>query len=298
MSTTTDVYGGPPQGPRRGAPDSSGDAPLAPPEPQASHALRNALRADLGPIRPVSFGSLIRVEFRKMFNTAAARWYSIAIGLILALIIVAMFFSGGGAHGFALYFNVNVQTLGYLLPILGILAVTSEWSQRTAMTTFSLEPRRGRVVAAKTVVTLALSAVIFGVAIGLGALGNLASIVLRDAPSDWTMSGTFLGSVAIWLALTVLMGLGFALLIQNTPGAIVAFLLLPIASVMIFEIVTGLHDIRDWVDISFAFAPMLEGDGLAGLTGEDWAKVGTASAIWVGLPLLLGTWRTLRREVK
>jgi ABC-2 type transport system permease protein len=30
-----------------------------------------------------------------------------------------------------------------------MLAMTAEWSQRTAMTTFTQEPRRGRVLAAK-----------------------------------------------------------------------------------------------------------------------------------------------------
>ena len=32
---------------------------------------------------------------------------------------------------------------GFLLPVLGIMLVTSEWSQRTAMVTFTLEPHRG-----------------------------------------------------------------------------------------------------------------------------------------------------------
>ncbi len=36
-----------------------------------------------------------------------------------------------------------------LLPVLGIMLVTSEWGQRTAMVTFALEPRRRRVVWAK-----------------------------------------------------------------------------------------------------------------------------------------------------
>ena len=42
--------------------------------------------------------------------------------------------------------------MGILLPVLGILLVTSEWSQRTAMVTFTLEPSRSRVIAAKFVV--------------------------------------------------------------------------------------------------------------------------------------------------
>ncbi len=33
--------------------------------------------------------------------------------------------------------------------MLGILTVTGEWSHRTALTTFTLEPRRSRVLLAK-----------------------------------------------------------------------------------------------------------------------------------------------------
>ena len=36
-----------------------------------------------------------------------------------------------------------------LLPIIGILLVSSEWSQRTALITFTLVPKRMRVMSAK-----------------------------------------------------------------------------------------------------------------------------------------------------
>ena len=43
-----------------------------------------------------------------------------------------------------------------LLPILGIMAATAEWTQRTGLVTFTLEPRRGRVVLAKALAALVL----------------------------------------------------------------------------------------------------------------------------------------------
>ena len=52
-----------------------------------------------------------------------------------------------------------------LLPVLGIMSVTSEWSQRTAMVTFTLEPSRSRFLAAKYVGTLIIAFV--AVVIGL-----------------------------------------------------------------------------------------------------------------------------------
>ena len=46
--------------------------------------------------------------------------------------------------------------LGYFLPILIIMLVTSEASQRNGLVTFTLEPRRSRVVVAKFIAGVAL----------------------------------------------------------------------------------------------------------------------------------------------
>ena len=48
--------------------------------------------------------------------------------------------------------------LSRLLPIAVMVTMTAEWSQRTALTTFTLEPRRGRVLAAKVLASLAMLA--------------------------------------------------------------------------------------------------------------------------------------------
>ena len=58
------------------------------------------------------------------------------------------------------------QAAGIILPVLAILLVTGEWSQRTALTTFTMEPRRERVVLAK--LAAALIAGVTAVIISLG----------------------------------------------------------------------------------------------------------------------------------
>ena len=59
-----------------------------------------------------------------------------------------------------------------LLPIVGILLVTSEWSQRTAQVTFTLVPRRGRVLAAKVSASVVLALVAFALALVLAVAGH------------------------------------------------------------------------------------------------------------------------------
>src|SRR5207344_2799662 len=80
-----------------------------------------------------------------------------------------------------------------LLPVLGIMLVTSEWSQRTAMTTFALEPRRMRIVLAKMLAGVALTAFVIVFSLIFGAICNVVLDLLRDASADWTFgwSGFF-----------------------------------------------------------------------------------------------------------
>ena len=103
----------------------------------------------LGPIdRPIPIETLIAVELRKTFNTRAGRWLAGTIVGGAALVMLVMIVVGlVQDRTFALVDMVqfaNFVPMGLLLPVLGVLAVTGEWSQRTNVVTFTLEPRRGR----------------------------------------------------------------------------------------------------------------------------------------------------------
>ncbi len=53
-----------------------------------------------------------------------------------------------------------------ILPVVGIMAMTSEWTQRTALTTFTLSPRRIPVLFAKLVAAIALATAVVAVVVG------------------------------------------------------------------------------------------------------------------------------------
>ena len=64
--------------------------------------------------------------------------------------------------------------MALLLPVMAILSVTSEWSQRSGLTTFTLVPHRGRVIWAKMVVSIvARRRLDRRGALAIGALGNI-----------------------------------------------------------------------------------------------------------------------------
>ena len=65
-----------------------------------------------------------------------------------------------------------------ILPIVAILSVTSEWSQRTGLTTFTFEPGRGRVIAAKALCSVGVGVVSIALAAAIGAVGNVVGTAI------------------------------------------------------------------------------------------------------------------------
>ncbi|WP_406831494.1 ABC transporter permease [Pedococcus sp. KACC 23699] len=247
------------------------------------------------PTTAVPFARLVLVELRKQLDTRAGRWLLVTIGLVVAVIVTIMLFVGGGAHGYEGYFGATSLPLMLLVPIVGILAATAEWSQRTGLTTFALEPRRHRVVLAKVVASLGAAAASFVTALGLAAVANLIAVQVRGADSPWQLSAGMLWGVALVLVLSLAQGVGFGLSLLNTPAAIVAYLVLPTVWSIVTGLVEQMRTVGQWLDIGSATEPLLEG---AAMQARDWAQVGTSSLLWVVLPLAIGLWRVRRSEVK
>ena len=117
---------------------------------------------------------LVRVELRKSFDTSSGRW-------LLASLGVAAFLTTGAIIAWApssqLAYSEFTLAIGVpmtiILPIIAVLSVTSEWSQRSGMATFTLVPQRGRVVLAKAVAAVLVTIPATAVAFSVGALGNL-----------------------------------------------------------------------------------------------------------------------------
>ena len=93
------------------------------------------------PARKIPTSRVISVELRKMFDTRAGFWLmaSIVIAAVGATTAVILF-----APDDELTYNSFAAAIGFpmtvILPMIAILAVTGEWSQRTGLTTFTLVP--------------------------------------------------------------------------------------------------------------------------------------------------------------
>ncbi|RYC14789.1 ABC transporter permease [Nocardioides zhouii] len=267
MSTTT-TYAGTP---------AVGGSPTAPtPQPLAG--------------RPgVPFGRTLQAELRKMVDTRAGRWMVIVMAAATVVVLAAFIIWGPAEEAtFASLVQLSTVPLAMLLPILGIMATTAEWSQRTGLVTFTLEPRRGRVVLAKALAALLLALALLVVAFAAAAAAT------PFGTGEWDLSAAAAGGVVLALMIFVLQGVAFGLLFLNTPVAIVTVLVLPTVWSIATSIIGALEDAGTWLNLDSVTAPLFTGE----MAGKDWAHLATSGAVWVLLPLAVGTYRVLHREVK
>jgi ABC-2 type transport system permease protein len=239
-------------------------------------------------------GCLSRVELRKATDTRAGRWLLIIIALI-AVIAAAVTALAGQDSGHTLrhILSNTASFTALLLPVLGVLLVTSEWSQRTALTTFTLVARRERVIAAKIIAAIVLGLAAAVVCAALAVAGTALATHPSGNPGTWDSAGAAIGYSVLFQVLNVLLGVGFGLLFLNTPLAIVVYFALPAAWGILTSSVQALHSTGNWLDPSTAWDNLTN----ATMTGTTWAQVAAATAAWVLLPVALGTVRVLRSAV-
>lgn len=175
---------------------------------------------DISGTRQIPFTRLVGVELRKMADTRSGRWLLIVIG-VLTVLAVGLLIGFGDASDldFSTLLEVTVAPQGFLLPVLGVLLVTSEWGQRSHLLTFTMVPHRGAILGAKVV-----AAVLFGLAAIVLAVvvAAIAALLFGGADPFEGFGVDLLGKLALAQSLGVLQGLAFGLLFLNSAAAIVA----------------------------------------------------------------------------
>lgn len=248
---------------------------------------------------PIPFTRLLGVEFQKMFDTRAGLW-------LMASVVLASLLTTTGVILFADRDALTYETFGtavgipmsVVLPIIAIMAITSEWSQRSALTTFTLVPSRGRVIAAKLVNIVAIGLVGMAFAMGAGAVGNIVGSSVAGVDPVWNLDAQVWAQLVLTMLITMLVGFALAALFRSTPAAIVGYfvwgMVLPTISGALGEVNDWWFDNAAWFDLNTAMFPFY--DQIP--TGEQWAQLGVTSLIWVVVPCLVGLRLMLRSEVK
>ena len=244
---------------------------------------------------------LVSVEFRKAIDTRAGFWFATSIvGLVLVVLLIYTLAAPEGSKNFSDLLQVAGGVLGYFLPILIIMLVTSEQSQRNGLVTFTLEPKRSRVVVAKFLAGIALAATVMVLAALLAVLFT-AFVAIGGGSPEWSAEGTLIFNTFILANLFgIFIGFAISMLLMNTPAGIVVYfvysLVLPIAVGILGALSSGFNDIAPWIEFNTAQTPLFSGDFRP--SAEEWAQIATSGFLWLVVPLFLGIQRLLRIEFK
>jgi ABC-2 type transport system permease protein len=251
------------------------------------------------PVSAIPLSRVTRVELRKMFNTRSGFWLmaSIVLAALLATTAVILFAPDSeltyATFGAAIGFPMAV-----ILPMVAILSVTSEWSQRSGLTTFTLVPHRSRVVLAKAISSVTVGVVSMLLAFAIGALGNLLGTAITGTPVVWDMSLAQCLYIVLGNVLGLLTGFMVGVLIRSSSGAIVTYFVYTLLLPGIFQVLSvnqrWFESLRPWVDVGYAQSALFNGSP----TGEQWAQIGVTGLVWLIIPLAIGVRYVMRSEVK
>ncbi|MGN0062747.1 MAG: ABC transporter permease [Nocardioides sp.] len=261
---------------------------------------------DVSGTATVPFSRLVRVELRKMLDTRGGFWLLLLTGLLLTLVAVIVLIVVATTDGewapslMTWSTEILLVPLSVLLPVFPILAVTSEWGQRTGLTTFTLESNRLKVLGAKLVAVLALAVGTSVLAVLLALVGTPLGAALDGSSPVWEVDWAVVGGTLVSQLLFFLMAFALASAILSTPGAISVFyvmgLMVPflVYSTLMFAFEWG-PKVIPYFDLTFASTPLMGGEAM---TGREAAQLASAVLIWIVAPLAFGVRRLLRAEIK
>lgn len=259
------------------------------------------LNTSLSPVRDAgpaldapgpSMVRLVRMELRKSVDTRAGLWVMIAIvGLAVVTLAYRLLKADQADVSFTGYLDIVMIGVMLLLPVIGVMAMTSEWSQRTALSTFTLVPRRGRVMTAKIFASVLLGVAAVAVVTALTVLGLLAGSAITGETASWSGGVDAFTGLAIMTVLNLMMAVGVGALAGNTAVALVAYYVLPTGWAVAGPAVFGTK--AEWLDVWSAFEQIATQDVYTSVP-----KIAVALTVWVVVPLAVGVVLSMRREAK
>lgn len=230
------------------------------------------------------------VEARKLVDTRTG-WVLTATAALLSGA-----FAGGRAlfptpeTGFAQLASMASYPVGIIAMVMAVLLVAGEFAH-TAAVTFTLEPRRGRVVAAKALVVVALAIVATALAFLAAALVMLVAPAITGHPLGWTADAARFGVLFGNNVFVALAGFALALAFCNAPAPLVVLLVWPTVALLVASLSEAAGTVVSFLAVDPLFALETAADGLG------WARVATATLLWIIAPAALGAARLLHADL-
>jgi ABC-2 type transport system permease protein len=222
----------------------------------------------------MKFRNVAAMEWRKLRSVRSTRWtlaVAVAGAVGLGVAVLGSYspehFARMDAATRAKFDAVNMGFAGtaipmLIMPILGVLVMTGEYSSGLIRATLAAVPRRSMVLAAKVAVFGAV-----GVAVGeLITFANFLAgqaVLTRTAPHSSLAEPAVLRAVlltGVYLGLLGLLGLGFGAIVRSTAGAITAV----VGGLFVLPMIILIAGRTSFLDSVGKFAPMFINENSVG----------------------------------
>jgi ABC-2 type transport system permease protein len=247
-----------------------------------------------------TFVRQLRSELIKLV-TVRGTWWSVAIVAVLTIGIAFIVTSAMSppVDNIIMAVIMPVQFTMMLAGILGVISVTGEYSTGMVRSTFTANPMRGAVLAAKAAM---LGAFMFVVSLALfliAAIGITPLAAAKDMALEWADPAKVIVPIlaaSAAMGLFALLGVGMGFLVRSGAGAIAITVgILFVLPVVISLLGALLHDI-EWIAELANYVPSTAAQ--YAIMPQDGAPISPATA-WVTLvawpaAALLGGWAVVR----
>jgi ABC-2 type transport system permease protein len=252
------------------------------------------------PAGRLTFIRQLRSELIKL-TTVRGTWWSIGI---VAVITVAIAFGvtsaiSGPVDNIMMAVLMPVQFTMLIAAILGVISVTGEYSTGMIRSTFTADPVRGSVLAAKATVLGVFMFIVSLITFGIAAAGISPVAASKDMAVDWADPSKtilpILGASAV-MALFALLGVGLGFLLRSGAGAIavtvgIVFILPTVLGLlgMWLSDLTWISELTKYLPASVAPNVIMPSEGAPMNAGQSLGVL----AAWPAVALL-GSWTVLR----
>lgn len=239
--------------------------------------------------------TMVLVELRKSVNTRAGKGLLLtALGVIAIFAMISATTLSGAQIDVAEMLRFAAAPLFILMPTVAMISVTTEWTTRSAMTTFLLNPRRSQVAVSKLLAGWILSIGALIVAAGLCWL--IGGLVAAATGSRITFeAGALLGSFTYCLISIVALNL-----LAMAIGSIVISTALGVAIFFLFT--AGIDGLVGLVFPAWSsylsFNAGLDAIANISLTGSNALPSVIAVAFWLAVPAVIGLQLFRTREIR
>lgn len=237
------------------------------------------------------------IEMRKLAGTRSGK------GILSAMVLLAV---GGAVISIGVpatiptlsvadAYALTVAPLVLFIPISIMVIFTSEWSTHASLLTFTLTPRRGRVLAGKAIVGAAFSVAAPLCTLALAAITTEIAGLFSGRDVSYAGVLGFDGGVLqniILISVYTAFAVAVAMLIRVTAAAVTAFLALTLFPDAILGMVLG-HS-SDWAAPIRGFEKLSSGHFASSV---EIGQAGTVMLLWLVLPLLFGAYRFFRADI-